>query len=217
MTEPLPREWPGPPVEGGTWEVARRLMLEYQMADPARVRTTYRPGAALAGRDMLLTVRFAGLRLRAGVRVGEVYDEFRSVDRREARVFGWDYATLEGHFEAGRMDYEVRKWLDTGEVDFRIHAYSRTAHIANPVVRLGFRLFGRKKQTQFARHACERMRRLTERELARHGQARSEEEDHRAGGPGGARHRPDFTSGDGGRLEGPRTGGGLVVRPTAAR
>jgi hypothetical protein len=65
------------------------------------------------------------------------------------------------------MDYEVRKWLDTGEVEFRIHAYSRTAHIVNPVLRVGFRLFGRRKQTQFARHACERMRRLTEHEVAR--------------------------------------------------
>ena len=59
------------------------------------------------------------------------------------------------------MDYEVRKWLDSGEVDFRIHAFSRPAHIPNPVIRLGFRVFGRWVQRRFARHACQRMARLT--------------------------------------------------------
>jgi hypothetical protein len=42
----------------------------------------------------------------------------------------------------GQMDYEVRKWLDGGEVDFRIHAVRRV-------------------QRRFARHACQRMARLT--------------------------------------------------------
>ena len=32
--------------------------------------------------------------------------------------YGWYYDTLEGHFEQGRMHYEVWKWLDTGEVEF---------------------------------------------------------------------------------------------------
>ena len=103
LTEPLPHEPSGPPEEDGSWEVARELMLSYQVADPALVRATYRPGAALAGRDMLLTVRYMGLRFRVGVRVGEVYDEEREVEGRPARVFGWDYSTLEGHFEQGRI------------------------------------------------------------------------------------------------------------------
>jgi uncharacterized protein (UPF0548 family) len=165
MTEPLPREDPGPPLEGGTWELARRLMLEYQMADPARVRATYRPGAPLAGRDMLLTIRFAGLRLRAGVRVGEVYDEPRTVDGRDARVFGWEYDTLEGHFEEGRMHYEVWKWLDSGEVEFRLHATSRQARSGPLWRRIGFRLLGRSQQVEFYRRTCRRMRRLTESQL----------------------------------------------------
>ena len=46
---------------------------------------------------------------------------------RQARVFGWNYRTLEGHFEQGQMHYEIWKWLDTGDVDFRLHAYSRSA------------------------------------------------------------------------------------------
>jgi hypothetical protein len=59
------------------------------------------------------------------------------------------------------MDYEVWKWLDTGEVEFRITAVSRRAHIRNPLVRLGFRLFGRREQLRFYRHACAEMARLT--------------------------------------------------------
>jgi uncharacterized protein (UPF0548 family) len=113
---------------------------------------------------MILELRFWGLRFHVGVRVVAVTEGTRSEDGRQAAVWGWSYRTLEGHLEAGQMDYEVRKWLDTGEVEFRIHAYSRTAYIRNPLVRLGFRVFGRREQTKFARNACERMRRLVEAE-----------------------------------------------------
>jgi len=70
------------------------------------------------------------------------------------------------------MDYSVWKWLDTGEVEFRIDSYSRPAAIPNPVVRLGFRLFGRRKQLEFARNACARMARLTAERLGTGAQAR---------------------------------------------
>ena len=116
---------------------------------------------------MLLELRFAGLRIHAGVRVGEVVDEDRSVDGRPARVWGWTYRTLEGHVEMGAMDWEVWKWRDTGEVEFRIHAISRAARAGNPFVRLGFRLFGRWQQVRFYDRVCERIVRLTEAELAR--------------------------------------------------
>jgi hypothetical protein len=61
----------------------------------------------------------------------------------------------------GQMDYEVWKWLDNGEVEFRIHAVSKPAHIPNPMIRLGFRLFGRPIQARFAHRACQRMAQLT--------------------------------------------------------
>ena len=99
------------------------------------------------------------------MRVGAVVDETRELGGRGVRVWGWGYRTLQGHLEAGQMDYEVWKWLDNGEVEFRIHAYSRPAAIPNPFVRLGFRLLGRREQLKFARHACERMARLTAEEL----------------------------------------------------
>ena len=132
-------------------------MRAYEFADPEIVRAVYRPDSPLAGRDMLLEVRFWGLRFRFGVRVGGVIDETRTVEGRDVRVWGWDYATLQGHLEMGQVDYEVWKWLDTGAVEFRIHVVSRAGRIGNPIVRLGFRLFGRRRQVRFARRACERM------------------------------------------------------------
>ena len=118
---------------------------------------------------MLLQIRFLGLRLYVGVRVCDVYDETRTVDGRTARVFGWGYGTLEGHFEEGQMHYEVWKWLDTGDVEFRLHAYSRAARSGPVLLRLGFRLVGRREQLDFYRQVCLRMRRLTaaERETRR--------------------------------------------------
>lgn len=163
--QPLPRERPGDPVPGGAWETARRLMCEYEFADPSRVQAVYRSDAPLEGRDMLLELRFLGLRFDVGVRVAGVHDETRDVDGRRARVWGWSYRTLEGHLEMGEMDYEVWKWLDSGDVEFRIHRFSRPAPVANPMVRLGFRIFGRRQQLRFARRACDRMLRLTEAEL----------------------------------------------------
>jgi uncharacterized membrane protein/uncharacterized protein (UPF0548 family) len=158
-------EPPGPPLPGGSWEVARRLMRDYEFADPSIVRAVYHPDHPLEQRDMLLEGRFLGLRFHFGCRVGGVNDEVRTVDRRPVRVWGWNHRTLQGHLEMGQMDFEVWKWLDTGEVEFRIHAVSKPAHIPNPVIRLGFRLFGRRVQIRFARHACQRMARLTAAEL----------------------------------------------------
>jgi uncharacterized protein (UPF0548 family) len=155
--QPLASEAPGPPQPGGTWERARQLIEDYEFADPSIVRATYARGSALEGRDMLLQARFWGLRFRLGVRVNAVVDEERTEEGRRVRVWGWSYRTLRGHLETGQMDYEVWKWLDDGSVEFRIHVVSRAARIPNPLVRLGFRLFGRREQVRFARRACELM------------------------------------------------------------
>jgi uncharacterized protein (UPF0548 family) len=160
--QPLPEETAGPPVPGGSWDIARRLMRGYEFADPSIVRAFYDPEAPLEGRNMLLELRFLGLRFLVGTRVTRVYEETRTADGRKTHVWGWSYATLEGHLEQGEMSWEVHKWLDTGEVEFRIHAYSRRAQIENPLTRFGFRLVGRREQLRFARTTCARMRRLTE-------------------------------------------------------
>ena len=165
--QPLPAEQPGPPVAGGSWQAARRLMRDYEFADPKIVRAIYHPDRPLEERDMLLEGRFSGLRFHFGVRVGGVVDETRVIEGRDVRAWGWNYRTLQGHLEMGQMDYEVLKWLDSGAVEFRIHVVSRPAQIRNPLIRLGFRLFGRSMQAKFARHACMRMERLTTAELAR--------------------------------------------------
>jgi uncharacterized protein (UPF0548 family) len=160
---PLPAERPGAPEPGGPWERAQGLLRDYEFADPELVRAVFRRDGPLEGRDMLLEARFWGLRFRLGVRVGRVIDETRSVNGREVRVWGWGYSTLQGHLEMGQMDYEVWKWLDTGAVEFRVHVVSRPGRIRNPIVRLGFRVFGRREQVRFAKSACERMALLVSR------------------------------------------------------
>ena len=163
--EPLPAEHPGPPAPGGSWEIARRLATVYEFVDSKLVRAYYDPQEPLESRNMLLEIHFWGMRIYAGVRSGGVTDGIRREDGSEARVWSWSYRTLEGHFEMGQIDYQVWKWLDSGKVEFQIRALSRPAPIDDLVVRLGFLLFGRGKQKEFARRACERMRKLTSAEL----------------------------------------------------
>jgi uncharacterized protein (UPF0548 family) len=154
-------EPPGPPTPAGTWKIARRVMSGYEFADPSIVRAFYDPEAPLEGRNMLLELRFWGLRFWAGVRVTDVYERLQTLRDRPLQVWGWSYATLEGHLERGEMSWEVRKWLDTGAVEFRIHTYSQRAQIRNPLVRFGFRIFGRREQERFYDITCARMLELT--------------------------------------------------------
>jgi uncharacterized protein (UPF0548 family) len=165
MVEPLPHEGPGPAVDGGSWTVARRIMDSYQLADPRVVTALYDAEAPLSGRNMLLRIRFLGLRLRVGVRVGDVYEETRELNRRQVQVFGWSYRTLEGHFEEGEMHYELWKWLDSGDVEFHLRAVSRPARTGPFLTRTGFRLFGRTQQLRFYRQVCRRIGRLTEAQM----------------------------------------------------
>jgi len=161
----LPPEPPGPPVPGGSWEVARGLLERYEFADPSIVRAVYHADVPLADRNMVLEARFYGLRFLLGLRVGGVTDLTEREEGREVRKWGWNYRTLQGHLEMGQMDYEIWKWLDSGDVEFRIHAVSKAAIIPNPIVRLGFRVFGRHMQKKFTRRARERMAELVTAEL----------------------------------------------------
>ncbi|MDQ3880365.1 MAG: DUF1990 domain-containing protein [Chloroflexota bacterium] len=166
VSQQLPGESAGDPVPGGPWQIARRLIEDYRIADPAIVRAIWDPNSPLEGREMLLELRlYRIIRVRAGVRVTRVWDEERLVDGRSARVFGFEYSTLEGHVERGRMDYELCKWRDDGAVEFRLHAHSRAAEERAPWIRLGFRLFGRREQLRFYRRCCERIVTLTAQEL----------------------------------------------------
>ncbi|HEY3614103.1 MAG TPA: DUF1990 family protein [Gaiellales bacterium] len=161
LRQALPAEAPGPPEAHGSFAAARRLLRGYEFADPSIVRAWFDESEPLEGRTMLLEIRFRGLRFRVGVRVREVYERTAEEGGRPVEVWGWSYGTLEGHFEMGQMDWQVWKWLDTGEVEFRIHAYSRRAPVANPIVRLGFRAVGRREQLAFLHCTLRRMAALT--------------------------------------------------------
>lgn len=163
LSQTLPSEPPGAPADGGSWDIARTLMQGYEFADPSIVRAYYDPAAPLEGRNMLLRLQALGLFwLFVGVRVGEVYDHTRSMPAGEVRVWGWNYRTLEGHVEAGQMDWEVWKWSESGAVEFHVHAVSRPAPIANPIVRLGFHLLRERERDTFLRSTKVRMRTFTE-------------------------------------------------------
>jgi uncharacterized protein (UPF0548 family) len=173
LCQRLPDEPPGDPVEGGSWQIARRLMRGYEFADPSIVRAYYDPAVPLERRNMLLKLQaFGVLHLYAGVRVGEVYDQTREVDGRGARVWGWNYRTLAGHVEMGQMDWEVWKWLDEGRVEFRVHAVSRPAPVPNPIVRIGFHLLRGRERRAFLESTRERMRTFTELALEHEGDDR---------------------------------------------
>jgi uncharacterized protein (UPF0548 family) len=165
MIEPLPHEGSGPPAEGGSWQVARKIMDEYQLADPGVVSAVYDHEAPMPGRDMLLKISFSGLPIRVGVRIGDVYEQTLELDGRQVHIFGWSYCTLEGHFEQGQMHYELWKWLDTGDVEFHLRAVSQPAAHGPWLLRTGFRLFGRTHQLRFYRQVCRRAKRLTEAQL----------------------------------------------------
>lgn len=165
MVERLPHEGSGPPAERGSWEVGRSIMDSYQLADPRIVTAVFDANAPLAGRDMLLKIKFLGVGFEVAVRIGDVYEEAMEIDGRSAQIFGWNYRTLEGHFEQGQMHYEIWKWLDTGDVEFHLRAVSRPARSGPFVLRTGFRLVGRPNQLRFYRQVCRRMRRLTEAQL----------------------------------------------------
>ncbi|HZQ82951.1 MAG TPA: DUF1990 family protein [Gaiellaceae bacterium] len=163
--QPLPAEQPGPPEPGGSWETAVALSRSYAFADPSLVEARYDPEVPLEQREMLLILHALGARIYAGVRVSDAGTETRVEEGREAQVFFWNYRTLEGHVEAGQRDFEVWKWLESGDVEFRTHALSHPAD-TSPIVRLGFRLLGHHKQVEFGRRACTRMALLTEANLA---------------------------------------------------
>lgn len=159
----LAYEEPGPPEPGGAWDAACALLRDYEFTDPDRVRAVYDARDGLLGRNMLLEGRFCGLRFDMGVRVTVVVDETRADHR---RAWGWGYETLEGHLERGRMTYEVVKDMGSGAVEFVVTGFSQRAPTLGPLLRLGWRLFGRATQLAFYRQCGTRMYELVQAELA---------------------------------------------------
>lgn len=165
----LPLEAPGPPDPRGSWAAAREVLRNYTFPPPDLITGIFLPDQPLEQRVMVLRGRFLLFTFWFGVRIGGVTDEVRTLPGGEQeQVWGYNYRTLEGHFERGQIDFTVHKNLTTGRVRFHIHAFSQTGRIRNPFYWLGFRLFGRMLQRKFSR---ESMRRLQEqvRQMLRQG------------------------------------------------
>lgn len=157
----LPSETPGEPVEHGAWQIAKDIISNYEFPDPSLISGVFLPDQPLNKRIMIVRAHFLFFTFVLGVRISKVIDDIRDAGKHgQARVWGYSYSTLDGHFEMGEITFEVWKFLETGEVEFRIHAYSKPARIANPFYQLGFRIFGRSLQKRFGASSLERMQRL---------------------------------------------------------
>lgn len=129
----------GEPIRNGSWELAQKALLTYDFADKSLLEAVFDPQEPLEGRTLLLIGKFLWMRFYFGGRVSHVVDEIRQENGQAVRLWGYGYATLEGHYEQGELSYELRKVLDTGHVHFRMTAYVRIGYIDNPLHRLGFR------------------------------------------------------------------------------
>jgi hypothetical protein len=162
----LPPEPPGPPQPAGSFEAAKKMLREYRFPDPGIITGIFVPDVPLDQRVMLLRASYLWMTFYFGVKVGAVIDERQESERGPEQVWGFSYQTLEGHMERGQMTFTVRKYLQSGQVAFRIQAFSQPADFPNPILRLGFRLFGRRVQLRFVHRSMNRMRELVEQEIS---------------------------------------------------
>ena len=162
----LPPEAPGPPEPQGAWAAAGQVLRNYTFPPPNLITGIFVPDQPLEQRVMVLRGQFLGFSFWFGVRIGGVTDEVRTLpDGGQEQVWGYNYRTLEGHFERGEISFFVHKNLTTGRVVFRIHALSQTGRIRNPLYWLGFKLFGRMLQKRFSRQSMQRLKAQVEQML----------------------------------------------------
>ena len=165
----LPSEAPGSPAAQGSWAAAREVLRNYTFPPPGLITGIFVPDQPLEQRVMVLRGQFLLFSFWFGVRIGGVTDERRKLpEGGEEQVWGYNYRTLEGHFERGEINFSVHKNLSTGRVVFRIHALSQTGRIRNPFYWLGFKLFGRMLQKRFSRQSMQRLKAQVE-EMLRNG------------------------------------------------
>ena len=157
----LPAEAPGPPEAVGSFAAAQDVLRRYAFPPPDLITGYFDPAVPLDKRIMLLRAHFLVFNFYFGVRVSEVTDEAaRTTPAGPERVWGYGYRTLQGHFEKGQIDFTIHKNLNTGAVQFRIHAVSQPGQIRNLFYWVGFKLFGRILQRKFASESLRRMREL---------------------------------------------------------
>ena len=152
VREALSSEPAGDPVPGGSWETARRIARNHDWSSPSIVEGIFDRDEPLEHRD-----RAADPALPPGsvfpwaCASCQVYDEQRELDGRPGRVFGWNYRTLARHVESGQMDWhpgmEVSPTARRGSVPHPF-VLARPGQ-GNPLLRIGFRLIGRREQLRF--------------------------------------------------------------------
>src|SRR5690606_41592764 len=71
--------------------------------------------------------------------------------------WGLRSGALDGTLARGRISCEVIKGDDTGQVSFRLQAYSQRAPTLGLITTLGWQLFGRRTQRRFYRRSGERL------------------------------------------------------------
>ena len=163
----LPAEAPGPPEEAGSFAAAQDVLRRYAFPPPDLITGIFNPEGPLEKRIMVLRAQFLFFKFYFGVRVSEVTnEEARDTPNGPERVWGYGYRTLEGHFERGQIDFTIHKNLNSGAVQFQIHAVSQPGRIRNPFYWVGFKLFGRSLQRKFARESLRRMKELVAAKLA---------------------------------------------------
>lgn len=165
----LPAEPPGPPQPNGSFEAAKQVLLNYAFPPPDLITGIFVPDQPLAERVMLLRAQFLFFKFWFGVRIGGVTDEQQDAPDGPEQVWGYNYRTLEGHFEKGQITFTIHKNLTTGKVRFQVKAYSQPDRIKNIFYRIGFKLFGRTLQRKFARESLKRMRMLVGEALRKQG------------------------------------------------
>ena len=110
----LGREPPGRPVPGGLFERAQQVLETFDFSDPRIVAWHFSDEEPMQGRTVLLELRSLGQQLRylCGVRVGGAREEHGEV----CSIFGFSFETLQGHIEAGREWFLLKKDHASGEV-----------------------------------------------------------------------------------------------------
>jgi uncharacterized protein (UPF0548 family) len=149
----LGSEPPGPPVVDGLFERARPAVENYRFSDPRIVRGHFDPHSSLDGRNILLEIKLLGLHFLNGVRITGVRDD----QSPEGAVFGFCYATLEGHIERGLEWFLLHKDYRSGCVTFTIQARWQMGDFPNWWSRLGFILVGQHVRKLWRRLAHRRL------------------------------------------------------------
>lgn len=141
-------------------EKACLALINYEFTPPEVMRVYFDKAVPPNERNLSLNTRFLFLRFQWGGRISNIFDESQQTENGTVHIHGISYQTLEGHFEQGQLTSEIWKYQATGDVYFRLHAYSRVGQIKNPIYRLFFPVSLKFIRPYFIWRALRRMRRL---------------------------------------------------------